>query len=315
MELFLKKYSWIVYLSLVFFGTFFLAKIASSLIASKIHMEKKLELGKVAREDVMGKKRQSLESFKIILDRNIFDSREIEPETVEEGPEAPTEVDLDAPAVKTSLPIKLLSTFSVGDGTHERSTATVSGGSGGKADIYTVNDEKQFAPGVKIVKILPHRIEFINGPRLEFAEIEDFGGGLRTKVPHSQIEKAPFSLGGKKGPASSKGIKSISGEKFVIDRGEVESALGNLDKLFTQIRAVPQFRGGKPSGLKLLSVRSGSIFAKLGLKRNDVLEKINGQDVDIKRGFEIFSQLKDSSSIKIDLVRNGKKKSLEYEIQ
>jgi type II secretory pathway component PulC len=53
----------------------------------------------------------------------------------------------------------------------------------------------------------------------------------------------------------------------------------------------------------------------LGLKRNDVLERINGQEMDMKRGVEIFNQLKDSNHISIDLVRNGQKTTLEYDIQ
>ncbi|MCE9624850.1 MAG: hypothetical protein K8R69_05265 [Deltaproteobacteria bacterium] len=311
MGILFKKYLWVVYLFFIFIGSFFLAKIAATVIASKLRIEKNLEVSRLNVAATPVKPHVGFDDFKVILDRNIFDSREIAPE-VASGTPAPSEVDPNAPAVKTSLTIKLVSTFSVGQGTDKRSTATVMGGQGGAAtDTYTVDDDKQFAAGVKITKILPDRIEFINGQRLEYAEIEKFGAGLSTNKPLSALDKpaAPGSA------PTGEGVKELDQGKFVVDRTELESALSNLDQLFTQIRAVPQFNGGKAAGLKLLSIKGGSIFSKLGLKRNDVLERINGQEVDMKRGMEIFGQLKDASAISIDLVRDGKKTSLEYNIQ
>lgn len=309
MGILFKKYLWVVYLFLIFVGTFFLAKMASTLIASKLRIEKNLEVNRVNIASAPSKQRAGFDDYKVIIDRNIFDSREIAPEVAEATPAA-TELDLNAPATKTSLPIKVISTFSVGAGTDKRSTATVVGGQGKAADAYTVDDEKQFSPGVKITKILPDRIEFINGPRLEYAEIENFGAGLSTGKPASALDRPSGGA-----PPTGDTVQQVEQGKFVVDRGELESALGNLDQLFTQIRAVPQFQGGKSAGLKLLSIRGGSIFSKLGLKRNDVLERINGQEMDMKRGMEIFGQLKDSNRISIDLVRDGKKTTLEYDIQ
>lgn len=311
MAILIKKYLWVVYLFFIFIGTLFLAKIATTIIASKLRIDKNLEVAKVNVAFAPTKARVGFDDYKVILDRNVFDSREI---AAEAAPTAePTQLDPNAPAVKTSLNIKLVSTFSVGSGTDKRSTATVMGGQGGTTtDTYTVDDEKQFAPGVKITKILPDRIEFINGPRLEFAEIEKFGAAMNTSKPISALDRPAPAAGT---PPTGDSVKQLEQGKFVVDRGELDAALSNLDQLFTEIRAVPQFQGGKASGLKLLSIKGGSIFAKLGLKRNDVLERINGQEMDMKRGMEIFGQLKDSNRISIDLVRDGKKTTLEYDIQ
>ena len=310
MGILLKKYLWVVQLFLVFIGSYFLAKIAATFIASKLRIEKNLEVARLTTAPTPPKVRVGFDEYKIILDRNIFDSRELAPEVVMGTPE-PSQLDMNAPAVKTSLPIKLVSTFSVGLGTDKRSTATVVGGAGGAAgEIYTVEDEKQFSPGVKIVKILQDRIEFVNGSRLEYAEIERFGGGVTTGQPGSAMDKPQ--------PPAKPGeevVQQTEQGKFVVEKAELDAALANLDQLFTQIRAVPQMQGGKSTGLKLLSIRGGSIFAKLGLRRNDVLERINGQEMDMQKGMQIFGTLKDSSHITIDLQRDGKKTTLEYDIQ
>ncbi len=67
--------------------------------------------------------------------------------------------------------------------------------------------------------------------------------------------------------------------------------------------------------MKVLAVKPGSIFGKLGIKRGDILERINGLELDIKRGMELFGQLKDQKDLRIDLVRRGQNKTMEYEIR
>lgn len=317
MSLMLKKYIWVVYLFFLFMATYFVAKMASTFIASRIRIEKNIDTSRVQSGSTQDRKVMTFDDYKVVLERNMFDSREIEVAALPD--QAPTQVDLNAPPVKTSLPIKLLSTFVVGSGTDNRSTATIVGGGGGgagggsgAADIYTVGDEKTFAPGVKITKIIPDRVEFINGPRVEYAEIEQFGGGLTTGKPISALDGAAPA-----GPApTGEGVKQLDQGKFVVDKAELDAALANVDQLFTQISARPNVGpGGKVTGLKLMNIKGGSLFSKLGLKRNDVLERINGQEVDLKRGMEIFGQLKDANRISIDLVRNGQKTTLEYDIQ
>jgi general secretion pathway protein C len=146
-------------------------------------------------------------------------------------------------------------------------------------------------------------------------EIEDFGGGISTGRPTSAPPEPLLPAVPNVGGGTGTGVQEVTEGKFLVDRAEINNAIESLDQLFTQVRAVPQFKDGKAAGLKLLSIRSGSLFAKLGLRRNDILEQINGQPVDMKRGVEIFGQLKDANQISIDLVRDGKKTTLQYEIQ
>jgi len=305
----LKKYIWVGYLLGVMLCAYFLAKMTTTLIADRMILERKFTLSQTSSSSTPSAKAvASFDQFKVILDRNIFDSKVAATPTIAET--APTEApNLEGPAVKTSLPIKLVSTFSVGAGGDQRSTATIvgSGGAkGGSSDVYTVGDEKQFAPGVKIMKILPDRVEFINGPRLEYVELENLAAvGVSTGSPLSKVDAG-------KTPA---GIAKQAEGKFAVDQAEIDNAMNNLDKLFTEVRAVPNFVGGKPAGIKLLSMTPTSLFAKLGLQRGDVIERINGTELDMKRGFEIFNQLKNEKRITIDLNRNGAKQTLDYEIR
>src|SRR4030095_13376080 len=279
---------WVGYLLGVMLCAYFLAKMTTTLIADRMIVERKFTLTQsTATTSAAAKPLASFDQYKVVMDRNIFDSKVV---AVSTNPETlPTEApNLEGPGVKTSVGIKLFSPFSVGSGGDQRSTATIlgsGGGKGGSSDVYTVGDEKQFAPGVKITKILPDRVEFINGPRLEYVELENLAiVGVTTGGPLSKVDAA-------KVPPTA-GVAKQSEGKFAVDQAEIDNAMKNLDKLFTEVRAVPNFVGGKPAGIKLLSMTPTSLFAKLGLQRGDVIERINGVELDMKRGFDIFNQLK-----------------------
>ncbi|MBI4412373.1 MAG: hypothetical protein HY541_07820 [Deltaproteobacteria bacterium] len=309
---------WLISLVAVVFCSYFLARMTANFIGMQFDTvsgpsspkegERMVDQLPAVEKTVMGK-----DGFKPIVERNIFDSESTgiaEPETAETDE---TEVDLTGEAVPTSLGIKLISTFSVGGGGDNRSTCIIDAGGGkGKQDVYTVDDKKQFAPETKIVKILNNRVEFVNKGRLEYVELEDFTKLASLNVPPAPLGETVVSKG-EKGEETK--IEQAGEGKFVIDRAEIDAAIANLDKLYTQIRAVPHFKEGKPDGLKLLSVKKDSVFAKLGLKRGDILQKINGMELDIKKGLEIFNQLKTESDITIDVERGGAKQSLEYEIR
>ena len=254
--------------------------------------------------------------YKIILERNIFDSTATPRAEVAEG-EAGKVVEEVIPtgeAVKTNLDITVIGVLVVGDGRDKRSSATIVSGGKGTPEVYAVGDEESFAPNTKLVMVAPDRIEFTNGGRLEYAEVgleigESIFGPPQRGETVAAVGEAPVAE--EKAPL----IKMESGGKYTIDQAEIDNALSNLDRLYTDIRAVPNFSGGKVSGLKILSVRSGSLFARLGLQRGDILQRINGMDLDVRKGFEIFNQLKDQKSLTVDLIRQGTNQTFEYEIR
>jgi general secretion pathway protein C len=73
---------------------------------------------------------------------------------------------------------------------------------------------------------------------------------------------------------------------------------------------------GEMQGFKILSIRYKSIFRELGLKNGDVIERVNGKQLDsIESSLGLFQDLRNSSSFTIDVQRQGKKESLRYEVK
>jgi len=128
--------------------------------------------------------------------------------------------------------------------------------------------------------VAPYRIEFLNNGRLEYAELVGESG---TDIFAPPTDAGPTVAAKEPGP--------VTAEPLIAKEG------------------------GKMSGMKVLSVKGGSIFEKLGMRRGDILQRVNGSELDVKKGFEIFSQLKDSKTFTLDLIRQGQPKTLEYEIR
>jgi general secretion pathway protein C len=308
-----KKYFWIVILLANVATSFLLAKMTALFIAGQFPDQ---VLGGGAGSGLAvgtegGPVR--LVDGQVILKRNFFDPNETAVVSTDtqldtESAESQTMDDpLTATAMKTALSIKLIATVSVGDGRNTLSSAVIE--SGKSADVYFVNGKTSFAPSTKVTRVLPKRVEFLNGGRLEYVELEDVTKTLavtRTSKP-TTVKKITED---EDKPAEVQG----DGDKFTIQRAEVDKAVANLSKLYTDIRAVPYFKDGKANGFKLLSVKAGSLFEKLGLRRGDILKSLNGNTLDIQSGMTLFNSLKSESSFQLEIERRGTDKALSYDI-
>ena len=129
-----------------------------------------------------------------------------------------------------------------------------------------------------------------------------------TPTPRSNQKKGNKNL--------KDGIKEVSPGRYQVDRSMLDEQLSNLDQIIRQARVIPHYRGGKPSGFKVVGIRSNSIFRHLGLKSGDVLKSVGGEELtSIDKALGLFEKLKTSSNIVLDVERRGKKSTFEYDIQ
>lgn len=81
----------------------------------------------------------------------------------------------------------------------------------------------------------------------------------------------------------------------------------DLPKILMQATAEPVMSGGVIAGFKLYQIDSDSIFAKGGLRDEDVITSLNGQKLSSVSGaITTLKNLKESPSIDIELIRNGR---------
>ena len=112
------------------------------------------------------------------------------------------------------------------------------------------------------------------------------------------------------------GIKKIDDSTYEIDKSLVEKVLLNPMAIAKGARVVPAMNNGKPDGFKLYAIRPDSAFAKLGLTNGDTLKQINGFELtSADKALEVYTKLREATSLEVEVQRRGKPVTLKYTIR
>ena len=99
---------------------------------------------------------------------------------------------------------------------------------------------------------------------------------------------------------------------FRFKRAYVNQQLANLNALLNDARVIPIEQDGKPWFI-FDFVREGSIYEKLGLKKKDVIVKINGFTVDsLPKALKLFEALQLEEKITLSIKREGQLTDFQY---
>lgn len=117
-------------------------------------------------------------------------------------------------------------------------------------------------------------------------------------------------------PGSDIAVTVVGDNQYEIPKAEVDKAFENLGQLFTQMRAVPHFEGGKAVGFRLFAIRSGSLFDKIGLRNGDIVKRINEIEMnDPSKALAMLEQLRNERSLSVDVTRNRQDQTLSYNVR
>lgn len=203
----------------------------------------------------------------------------------------------------SSLPFELVGTIIHANPL--RSVASISLSSQSKTLSYSQGDIIDSQADIK--KIQRDRVVFLNqnNSRLEYIVIPEKTKNFNLAYLDKKPKLVDNSL-----------IKKSSDNMYKIKRSDVNEQLQNLPHILKQARVVPQrSKDGTMLGWKFMSIKKDSIFEKLGFNQGDVLKKINGEFVSSPdQALELFDRLKSSSEIKIVVEKQGKEKTIEYNV-
>jgi general secretion pathway protein C len=129
----------------------------------------------------------------------------------------------------------------------------------------------------------------------------------------SQIEKppsAPVAVVPTVAPGPGSPVRTV------LDRRDVEQAMGDIPKLLSQARAVPYLVNGAMNGFRLDFIAPASFYEKIGLKYGDVLQQVNGVDIrDPGTMLTLFQQLRNEKMVKLDVLRNNQRTAMTFDIR
>lgn len=171
--------------------------------------------------------------------------------------------------------------------------------------------------------------ENINGFVLESAGLDYAIFSKDAKSYKVMLEKSKLSPAAKqairphtsrperasKAPTAKVGSIRDEGDRKVVDKSLIKYYKKNYKEIGKNIGIIDSVKDGVLDGFKVTFVRRGSDFAKLGLRRNDIIKAVNGEPVkDYRTAMEIYNRADTMENMTLTIMRGNEEKELEYEV-
>jgi general secretion pathway protein C len=148
--------------------------------------------------------------------------------------------------------------------------------------------------------------------------IEILAGGERIKIltPTATAEEEKTVVTAPAAAPAGGLATQVGAGSYVIDQRALNAALDNIGQAMTDARLLPSMKDGKVEGFRASEVKPAGVFGMVGINNGDVLLKINDFPIDSPdKAIQSFVTLKGQSKIKLDLIRDGKPMTLNYDIR
>lgn len=96
--------------------------------------------------------------------------------------------------------------------------------------------------------------------------------------------------------------------RMEFNRAEIERRLEDeLPLIMQEARFVPNMVNGRVSGFRITGLPTKSIISQIGIRRNDIVKKINDVELDSVEGMlDLYMKFKDESRFEVTIERSGK---------
>jgi general secretion pathway protein C len=114
----------------------------------------------------------------------------------------------------------------------------------------------------------------------------------------------------------SSGIRKVDDTRYVLRDELVDAAVERAAKLAAATRVAPARWRDRVIGLRLLRMHKDGFLSRIGLKRGDILRKVNGYELDSGADvLEAYARMGSARRITLAIKRGRKYVSLDYTVQ
>ena len=146
--------------------------------------------------------------------------------------------------------------------------------------------------GWKVAYIQRRTVVLARGGRKERLQIE---GGVLLRAGAAAAARAPV-------------------QRKILDRAALRREMTDPGALMRSVSMAPQALGAY-RGLRIVALEQDSYLSGLGLRRDDLLLTANGEALTDLRDLAGFGELLNEKNIRLEVLRDGKKIILDYELQ
>lgn len=223
-----------------------------------------------------------LADYDPVVERNLFNTKS--------GAERPPEEVVVENLQPTSLKLKLLGTVT---GDNDKAFAVIQNSQQKQEQLYRIGETIQNAT---LKMILREKVILRVNGKDEILEIDE----AQTKKTRRLSSRS----------------KTSGSDNITVKRSRVETAAKNVNNLMQQARVRPHFTNGKADGLSLTGIKPNSIFHDMGLKSGDIITSVNGKTIEsVEDVLSFYKSLQTSESVKLELKRRGRLKTIDYDIE
>ncbi len=327
LDLFFRKYAWTANLLLLFLGALFTARMVNTLVGALIRPRPRVEIQANANAAPRYVPPVSFDDEKLY---HLIGTTKPEEVAADSGPAKPVKpqncTDPYAQPVRSELRLSLVA--AVLAEMPGQSLASIADPNTREVKVVGVGDAIGSARFLGLERIRTEGDITGNAFRMvavvcndgtkEFLEAETSGEVAAAGMPNlGNVPLPPRPVGGAPSPGGGgmDGVRTVGPNQYQIDRAVIDSTLGDLNKIAMQARIVPSFENGVANGFKLFSIQPGSLYSAIGVENGDVIQRINGYEINSpEKALELYQKLRESQRVKIDLKRNGQTISKDYTI-
>ncbi len=111
-------------------------------------------------------------------------------------------------------------------------------------------------------------------------------------------------------------VQSVGKGEYIIDQKAAMITLDNPAQIMTDAKLIPNMVKGKPDGFILQEIRKSGVYDNLGLKNGDILLRINNSNIsNPENALQTFMALKGMDKVQLDIIRDGNRMTLNYQIR
>jgi type II secretion system protein C len=188
----------------------------------------------------------------------------------------------------------------------------------GMREPVLAREHSEIEPGVRVAGIERDYVWIARGRGKEKLELLPVGSRTRAKAPPTPPPVASASAP-RAAPSSAEAginVTRIGENAFSLDEATVTQLTTNINQFMTQVRVIPYFEGSKSAGYRMAAIRPGSAFDQLGFRGGDIIQRVNNLDLSSpEKLYTIFQNLKDEKRVTVNILRQGQKSTLTYEIR
>lgn len=187
----------------------------------------------------------------------------------------------------------------------------------GMKEPKVARENAELEPGIRLAQVEREHVWLLRGGAKERIDLLPVGARSRTVTPATPPPAAASPpRAAVTARNSSINVTKLGENTFSLDEETVTQLSENINQFMTQVRIIPYFEGNKSAGYRLAAMRPGSAFDQLGFRGGDIIQRVN--DVELttpEKMYTIFQNLRDEKRVTVDVLRQGQKSTLTYEIR